>query len=793
MRTHLLTLCFLALALLASALPGRAAAGEYLLSDFGDISTPQLAEATYRKAGAEILAKGGGTLIIPSTAPPAWTVVNDFQQTTAAGPVITVLDLRYGYRNLLVPSLGITSGTSAWASERVTRIINQHEKSLPFQTSTYANETRNLVPHGASSYMQYSSEAVPAGKDQRVYVPTIRGIYVGQFINITGKAYSYAQPYDQVYIKDLGWDKAKNMPYFVVDLKHPHPKWCIVYNKHVAGIMHLENETMCNNQTMDFQVTKRQYAQGDNFVISASLFNQGDVFSGLGDEVANVFNAETIFDAQSFHSFVEKKDPAKDEIIFTAKDTEFPYKLASCRPLVNLNQKKWITAGKVLVVAPEDWAGFFVAPEVLEKDGMTVDMAKLKAYKGEKPPVTSWQGLEVKKLNNVYQGKAYPSILRDSLNYLGGRIIGSADCGWTKEIVGRYFAISDTSECITPKDGNAGYAGPDPRRNVYRWYLIRDFTENPDGTKCLRIERIRWAAVNAGAPLLYDRNNYTRDGHEKPLSYIIAPGAFVTDVSEGWVDRYWSSPADPRKIKISVSPDKGSRFDFEAGDPIELGIGADPANPNGLRVRFHNQVPSTMEDSTVSLMNLSRVAMNSAVGIGGATFSLEDVQRQKDKQPSFLAGIRLGSATNTGISFDADVVDEALLFRQPHDRAQPIRWLYDAGTRATTLSVNPKTGTVEFAGGNLNLNKASLEKVGGLSATAVRARNLRGISVKVAEGSTTLTVTYPQVEADAAYSLTVQPSWMTMDCVTKKTATGFTVQFSAPAPAGATVDWQLIR
>jgi hypothetical protein len=303
------------------------------------------------------------------------------------------------------------------------------------------------------------------------------------------------------------------------------------------------------------------------------------------------------------------------------------------------------TGGKVVVVAPEDWAGFFVAPEVLDKDGLTVDMAKVKAYKGSKPPITSWQGLEVKTLANVYQGKAYPSILRDNVNYLGGRIIGSPDCGWTKEVVGRYFAISDPSECITPKDGSAGYAQPDPKRNVYRWYLIREFTENPDGSKCLRIERIRWPAVNAGAPLLYDGNNYTKDGHVKPLSYIIAPGAFVTDVSEGWVDRYWSSPGDPRKIKISVSPDKGTKYDFETGDPIELGIGADPANPNGLRVRFHNQVPSTMEDNCVALMNLSRVAMNSAVGIGGNTFSLEDVQRQKDKQPSFLAGIRIGSAT----------------------------------------------------------------------------------------------------------------------------------------------------
>lgn len=781
------------LLLIVSLLPAVAATGEYLLSDYGDIATAKSAEATYRQAGADIIGKGGGVLIIPSSAPKDWIIVNDFQQDTANGPAVTVLDLRNGYYNLLVPSVGKVEGTSAWASQRITRTINQHGNSLPFQTVTYAQEFRNLVPHGSSSYMQVSSEAVEAGKDKRVFVPTIRGIYVGQFINITGAAWSYGQPYDQVYIKSLGWDKDKNMPYFVVDLEHPHPKGCIVYNKHVTGILDLENITCANNQTMDFQVTKRQYAQGDNFVISATLFNQGDVFSGLGDENACLFNAETIFDAQSFHSFVETKDPAKDELVFTYGGTEQPQKLASCRPLINMNKAKWVTAGTVLVVAPEDWAGFFVAPEVLGADGLSVDMAKLNAYKGAKPAITTWQGLPVAKLENVYQGKAYPSILRDNINLLGGRIIGSKDCGWTKDVVGRFFALADASECIMPNDGSAGYAMPDPNRSVYRWYQIRDFTELPDGRKALRIERIRWAAVNAGAPLLFDRNNYTRDGHEKPLTYIIAPGAYVTDVSQGWVDSYGLTGNVPRIIKISASPDKGTIFDFAKGDPIELGVGSDPANPIGLRVRFHNQMPTTMEDTGVALMNCSRVAMNSAVGISGNTFSLEDVQRQKDKQPSFLAGIRVGSATNTGISFDADVVDEAILFRQPHSRAQLLRWLQGAPSGATTLGVNPTTGALEIAGGNLSLNKAGIEKAGGLSATGVRARNLRGIAVPVPQGKTTLTVTFPLAEADAAYSLNVQPNWLTMDSVTQKTATGFSVQFSAAAPKGAVIDWQLIR
>ena len=134
-----------------------------------------------------------------------------------------------------------------------------------------------------------------------------------------------------------------------------------------------------------------------------------------------------------------------------------------------------------------------------------------------------------------------------------------------------------------------------------------------------------------------------------------------------------------------------------------------------------------------------------------------------------------------------------ILFRQPHERAQLMRWLHSGPSGATTLAVKPETGDMVITGGCLNLSKAGLESVGGISATAVRARNLRGIAVKVTKGSTKLEVKYPVVEDDAVYSLTVQPSWLTMDSVTKKTREGFIVEFSAPAPEGGMIDWQLLR
>ncbi len=780
--------CLLVLAGLRVTGLQAAETGEYYLSDFGPVGTPAQAQAAYVQAADQIIKAGGGLLVVPPTAPKEWSLVNTFQQNRNGEPTVTVLDLRNGYQTYVLPPIGSVS-PPGWAGQRLTRTINvrENEPGLSSHGCYQVQEVRSLVPHGSSSYNQWTVAETPAGKDQRVYLPTSRGTFVGQTLNIS-------QPggYEVFTVKSVGWDLEKSLPYITGDFEKDHPKGSLVWNKHVTGIMYLENNTQANTQTMDFQVTRKQYAQGDCFVVSASMFNQGDVFSGGGDEVACIYNAETVYDAQSFHSIVESKDPQGDTVVFTAAGTEHPDKLASCRALINMNEKKWITAGTVKIVPPDDWAGMFADPSILDPDGRTVDLARLTAYKGDKPALTTWQGNPVKSLAYTYQGKAYPSLIVENRNLMGGRIIGSPDCGWTKAVVGRYFTVADESECLTPKDPGAGYATTDPKRNVYRWYLVREFTENPDGTKTIRIERIRWAAVNAGSPLLFDRDNYTWDGHERPLKYIIAPGAWVTNVGEGWVDRLWSTGADPRKIQLAASPDRGTDFDFQPGDPIELAVGPDPANPTGLRVRFHNQMPTTLEDAGVTVNNLSRVAMTNGFSLGG-TYSLEDAMRQKDRQPSFLTGLNLGSATRTGIAFNADVVEEAIRFAQPHNRPQPIRWVTNAPSGATTLTVRPDTGVMEIAGEGLSLEDTGLQQVGGVSATETAARNLRGIAVRIDAGAKRVTVKFARPEPDTTYSLTVQPSWVTMDGVTAKRKDGFTVEFSVAAPEGATIDWQLIR
>lgn len=48
-------------------------------------------------------------------------------------------------------------------------------------------------------------------------------------------------------------------------------------------------------------------------------------------------------------------------------------------------------------------------------------------------------------------------------------------------------------------------------------------------------------------------------------------------------------------------------------------------------------------------------------------------------------------------------------------------------------------------------------------------------------------------EPDATYGVNVTPNWLTTVQVTAKATSGFTINFGTPAPAGATVDWFLVR
>ncbi len=747
------TMAVLLLALPCSA-PGAPSAQS--LAEFGDITTLETAAQALAKAMEELVAEGGGILVIPEDAPEGLVIENLTQaerSTRDEGPVVTVMDYRRGFVTYHVAPIG-KHQDGTWGGFRVERVLNLGQQSLPHCGRHAAQAIDNYVISGASSYMATLTQPVQQGKDRRCYVDTIRGIWVGQYLNVTSSVVGYDEPYDRSIVKSIGWDPERKRNYFTMDLEHDHPAGALVYNKHIVNGLQINGYSNCDNQTSgELTVNRWNYGVGDSFVISGMFKYMGDVFSGFGDEGGVVLNAETIGELDAFHSTVEAVDWSKDEITY-APGVVNAHTLSNSRPLINLNRDKWIAEGTVNIVPP----------------------------------------------TKAYRGKTYPGVIGgpgNVFNYQGGLILGSAGCPWDEAIIGRFFALTEPSEVILPDDDSTagGYAKL-PARPVYRWYRIMDLERNGDGTKVIKILRVRWSAVAAGAAKLFDDENYTWDDHERPLKYAIAPGSWVYDISQGWAHTHNTGghlgEDHPRRIKVVPNGDRGTPFDFEPGDPVEQAVGPDPYQPRPLRIRQFDQMPSTMPSASIEVKQLGRVQVPYCIGVYGIITESDQLDRRKDKKPPYDTVMNIRSLANVGINFDSEVLDAAIVFRQPNGHAQPIRWRNDV-VGSSSLIVEPETGDFVLAGGNLDIGGKSLERVEGVSGTETPAANLRGIDVSLRAGATEAEIRFAASERDAAYAVSITPSWMTSYCVPNKTPDGFAVQFGTPAPAGAKIDWIIVR
>ncbi len=773
--------------------------GTYLLSDFGEIRKMPAAGETLDKAAAWITAHGGGVLVVPAGTAKELVIRNQYQtlRPNAVTPVLTIIDRRGGMVVTHPPQIGLTMPFefSGWTGTKTDRTLDTYPDFLPHWGSHTVSAINNTVLRGSSSVLRTCEVVKKAGSEVWVYPETIRGIFPAQRLSFTMPGVSTS-----IEVKDIYWDTARKQSYFTADIPEVQANGAgQLSNKSNVGSMLITTAHNADSQSFDFHVWREQYGHGDAFVISGWFAYQGDVMSSRGDENGVVLNAEIEGDIDAFTAKVESVDWANDALKF-ATGARNANKLGTSRPLINLNEKKWITAGSVLIVGAEDWSGMIVRnPAVQNKVddyitwGITPDRFPMTYTdeQGHHPSLTTWDGKPVREFRYVYKGKTYPSLITRGANYLGGRIIGSPDCGWTPEVVGRFFAVAEEGEYATARDGGSYFCGG-PAANVYRWYLIRAFKKNADGTCEIRIERVRFASVAAGGPTLYNDDNYTWDGHERPLKYIIAPGAFVSDIAEGWKEGMNSSPgADhPRTLKLADGPYRGTATDFAPGDPVVQAVGADPVFPRGVRIRQFNKIPSSWPTSAVEISNFGLVSTSAALLIGGDGMVDRDIAlaSRKDHKPAHGSALAIESVTGAGIRFSADVTEGALVFEQPvHE--QPLVWKSAAGK--TVLMVNPKNGNMSVSGGEVAL--PTVKGLSGISATSVAANNLRGINVPVKEGAQMLAVVFPANEPDANYSLTVQPNWFTLDRVVRKANNGFIVSFSTPAPKGAVVDWQLIR
>lgn len=701
---------------------------------YGPIDSPERAGKALSKA-VEAVRKSGGSVEIPSGAP-AELEVRSIRQREGEPPV-TILDRRAGRNERILGPVGADDGTGNFAGERIRRTLNLGDDGLSLQ-GAYANlAIENQVVSGSSSY--FSRLALPAsrGSARRLYVETIRGIYPGQELRIVGPPSPQGEV---VRVEAIGWDAQKKRHYFTADLTLDHGTRSDVYDKHIVNSIQIDASSNADNQTPgELFVRRRSYGLGDAFLFSGWLSYMSDINSGYGDEGAVVFNAETIGDLGVFRATVERVDWSDDALVYAAGRTQ-AHTLSPSRPLINLNRGKWISQGVARVVTHD-------AP-----------------YKG---------------LTSV--------------------IVGSKDAPWTADVIGRFFALTDPSEVIAPDDRSfaGGYALL-PSDTLHRWYPIVSFELLPDGSKVIRVAKVVWQVVE-GVPRLFLDRNYTSDRIDRPLDYAIAPGAWVYDVSEAWadvgkrggvVDR-----AHPRRLRLAASAERGTRFDFAPGDPVEQAVGPEPFKPFPVRIRHFDQLPGSNISASIYVDNQARVQVNDAFWISSGTHSRNDLAARKDGRPPYDAILDIRSLAATGISFKDEVLNAAIEFQQPGGHTQPIVWYHGNRARGgrASLEVAPDTGNFVLRGGGLEVADTGVLGVAGLSGSGVAARNLRAIDVPVPVGGRKLVVRFPNPETDPVYAVSVTPSWVTGYGVTSKTPSGFVIEFEKPGPANAKVDWLIVR
>jgi hypothetical protein len=718
------------------------------LGEFGDLGPKHLQE-TYQKAIAA-LRKTGGVLVVPTEewkalqskqvplqgltrtpSPPAET------KRWADGPGVTVVSHDGRSVVVRVPPL------SGMRIERPLRLADGD--SLPHWGTHPAIHLDSRIAYGSSSFLDWLQAPVAKGKDRRFYLPTIRGIHPGQFLNIHGGP-GYGGGVTRGMVKAIGYDPEKRMSYLVADTDIDHVAGAILHNKSNTGLLHMTQTSHNDNQTYDVKVIRNQYAHGDTYIYYCDFNYMSNVHSAAGDENGNCFAAFIRSQENKFRGTVESMDWSKSRLVFAASAQNVGT-LGDSRPLVNLNPKKHLTAGKVLIVTGRSE---FDLPD-----------RKMSLFEGKDYSTRLVTGPISKSLERKF----------------GGLIRGDRDCPWTQAVVGRFFAVTEPSE-KTP-------------RGSLRWYLITKFAKK-DGTKTIEIERFWWGAKSAGSPTLYRTENYTYDGHLRPLSYVIAPGAYVNDVSRAVPG---GDRGGQRTLGLSAHSSMNTPFDFEKGDPVEQAIGPDPFKPQPMRVWMWEDIPGQYPSAVFDVANHGAASRYSVLSVAGGPKSLDEVGKRHEQKPAWDNVMVVNSAATVGLNFKADVARAAILFQQPH-REQPIQWHYDQQADAThktaSLTVSRTTGELNFSGGGVRPN-GPVTAVSGLSGSKTQAKNLRGMNVAVAADAKKVRITFPTPEADGNYAVFLEQSWLTNRAISEKGPEGFTVTFEKAAPAKATVDWMLVR
>jgi hypothetical protein len=336
--------------------------GARSLSEFGPLGSAAEAQATFERALQQLTEQGGGVLLIPGDAPTQWIARNISQgvwrqpaapapaATWGDGPGVTVIDQRGGRMKVLVP--------------QVTGIeLTRHFNLPPGDSSPHWRyhpmlQMTNSVTRGSTSYLEWLQDDVAEGSDQRFYMNTIRGVFPGMFLN-AHRGPGYSGKVSRIYVKTLGYDADRKMPYFTADVDQNIVKGAIIHNKTHTNVLRADTYAHTENQTFDIMMWRHQYSQGDSYLIDAQFHYMGDVHSTVGDENGVLYAAFVINETNIFRGQVEAYDPQTAELKYTKANNA--HTLGSGRPIINLNPAKWVTGGSAYIMNPGGamlgWAG----------------------------------------------------------------------------------------------------------------------------------------------------------------------------------------------------------------------------------------------------------------------------------------------------------------------------------------------------------------------------------------------------------------------------------------------------
>jgi hypothetical protein len=221
------------------------------LSEFGPTSKPQEVQETYAKA-IEALRTSGGLLVIPAE---AWKQIRQplplqgLIRTPATpaetkqwreGPGVTVVTADEKQTIVQVPPF------TGLRIERQLRLADGD--SVPHWGTHSMVQLDSRLSYGSISYLDWIQADVEKGPDRKFYVPTVRGLLPGQFINVHGHS-GYGGGVTRACIKSLGFDAEKKQHYFIADTSQDHKAGAIAQNKSNTGILHMTQTSNADNQT----------------------------------------------------------------------------------------------------------------------------------------------------------------------------------------------------------------------------------------------------------------------------------------------------------------------------------------------------------------------------------------------------------------------------------------------------------------------------------------------------------------------------------------------------------------